>query len=447
MCQYKSTQETPGKTTPAAGTIENSTIIDSNANTSIVAKDNADADNVTDDNNTAADGNGTGRALEPTEKGKGTAAVVVAVVLVLLILIVFWLRYRKIHMPEDSDEHIVGNKAFENPQYADALQGGSSSTGGGPAAASAANAQLYAVPMVTDDYADMSYEPADTASANNTQLYAIPMAAAKGDGRGDTGADAINLPRGAVGTVVIEAVSGAYEVVATTNGIYASSGAASTSIYNAGVPPPARNRRNRAGAARGGSMPSPGAASSSQAASPSSSSSSSPISPLTSAAATAATAATYATVVETGDVVYNAGDGGGDGEISTAANNSSSLQQQVAVVYSDPHANRNAGSGISSAVEAGYAGYEPPGSSSSSGSGGHAVGGGAGAAPEIVYAVPLEGDGRRVVPRVPNVIYQPADGPSTDNRVLVRLPNVIYEPAANNTYDAGVSSNNRASNV
>jgi len=295
--------------------------------------------------------------------------------------------------------------------------------------------------------------------------------AASDDNTGGAGAGAINLPRGPVGTVVLDAASGAYEVVATTNGIYASSGAASTSIYNAGVPPPARNRRNTAGAARGGSMPSPASASSSQAASPSSSSSSSsPISPLTSAGATGATAATYATVVETGDVVYNAGDGGGDGEISTAANNSSSLQQQVAVVFSDPHANRNAGSGISAAVEAGYAGYEPPGSSSSSGSGGHVVGAAAAAAaaPEIVYAVPLEGDGQRVVPRVPNVIYQPADGPSTDNRVLVRVPNaiyqpadgpstdnrvmvrvpnVIYQPAANNTYDAGVRSNNLASNV
>jgi len=61
------------------------------------------------------------------------------------------------------------------------------------------------------------------------------------------------------------------------------------------------------------------------------------------------------------------------------------------------------------AAEARYAGYEPPG-----------VAPGGAAAPEIVYATPLEDDGRRVVSRVPNV---------------------IYEPAANNAYDAGAHSN------
>lgn len=43
--------------------------------------------------------------------------------------------------------------------------------------------------------------------------------------------------------------------------------------------------------------------------------------------------------------------------------------------------------------------------------------------------------------RVPNPMYQPADGPLADNRTLVRLPNPIYQPASNNTYDAGVRIN------
>ena len=62
------------------------------------------------------------------------------------------------------------------------------------------------------------------------------------------------------------------------------------------------------------------------------------------------------------------------------------------------------------------------------------------AASNIVYAVPLE-DGRPVVPRVPNLLYQSADGPPNDRRSLVQVPNVMYEPAANNAYDAGVNSN------
>lgn len=68
---------------------------------------------------------------------------------------------------------------------------------------------------------------------------------------------------------------------------------------------------------------------------------------------------------------------------------------------------------------------------------------GGAAAAEIVYATPLE-DGRRVVPRVPNLIYQSADGPPSDGRSLVRVPNVIYEPAANNIYDTGVRSNSNS---
>ena len=63
---------------------------------------------------------------------------------------------------------------------------------------------------------------------------------------------------------------------------------------------------------------------------------------------------------------------------------------------------------------------------------------GVAAASTIVYAVPLE-DGRLVVPRVPNPVYQAADGPPNDGRSLVRVPNVMYQPAANN---AGHQSSN-----
>ena len=41
------------------------------------------------------------------------------------------------------------------------------------------------------------------------------------DNNTGAGAGAINLPRGAVGTVVLDAASGAYEVVSAANGIYA----------------------------------------------------------------------------------------------------------------------------------------------------------------------------------------------------------------------------------
>lgn len=154
-------------------------------------------------------------------------------------------------------------------------------------------------------------------------------------------------------------------------------------------------------------------------------------------------------VAERGDVVYISNDA--SGELATS---NSSRQQQPAVVYSVPYTNRNAGTGSSTAddadgdvvddfvpdggsignpivyatydggagagagaatTDARYAGYEPPGVAlppPATGAvyvGGNAaphVPGGA-AAPEIVYAVPLE-DGRLVVPRVPNVMYQSA---------------------------------------
>ena len=145
--------------------------------------------------------------------------------------------------------------------------------------------------------------------------------------------------------------------------------------------------------------------------------------------------------VERGDVIYNS-NSPGDEPVT------SSLQQQPAVVYAVPHANRNAAAGAGAAAEAQYAGYEPPGvMPSPTASGAVYVGGGAAppthdgaAASNIVYAVPL-GGGRLVVPRVPNLMYQSADGPPNDERSLVRVPNVMHEPAANNAYDAGVNSN------
>ena len=150
--------------------------------------------------------------------------------------------------------------------------------------------------------------------------------------------------------------------------------------------------------------------------------------------------------VERGDVIYNSS-GAGSAEPSTST--SSTQQQQPAAVYAVPHANRNAGSGPgAAATDALYAGYAPPGAGPSpTAPGAVYVGGsaappasGGGAAPEIVYATPLE-DGRLVVPRMPNPLYQSADGPPNDGRSLVRVPNVMYEPAANNVYDAGVNSN------
>lgn len=231
-------------------------------------------------------------ASDTIKKRTGTAAVVIVVVLVAIILVVFGMLYRKNHMqpmlPEDPDVHITGNKAFENPQYGDALQGKSrrASGGSGIAAALAAaqqastrsrieaaaavvraggcgantgqplyrpvydltgggsssgtdsgpgnsgyyargggngSAVVYSTPAdfsSSADYAGVSYEPAGTASATNTQLYAIPMEGAADNNTG-AGAGAINLPRGAVGTVVLDAASGAYEVVSAANGIYA----------------------------------------------------------------------------------------------------------------------------------------------------------------------------------------------------------------------------------
>lgn len=76
------------------------------------------------------------------------------------------------------------------------------------------------------------------------------------------------------------------------------------------------------------------------------------------------------------------------------------------------------------AEEARYAGYEPP-----------VMERNASAGSEIVYATPVEdaADGARV----PNPLYQPADGPLANNRTLVRLPNPIYQPASNSMHDDG----------
>ena len=110
-------------------------------------------------------------------------------------------------------------------------------------------------------------------------------------------------------------------------------------------------------------------------------------------------------------MIYNS-NGAGD-EPAT----SSVQQQQPAVVYAVPHAIRSAGA----AAAARYAGYEPPGvTPSPTASGAAYVGGsaapsthGGAAASTIIYAVPFE-DGRLVVPRAPNLLYQSADGPPND---------------------------------
>jgi len=76
------------------------------------------------------------------------------------------------------------------------------------------------------------------------------------------------------------------------------------------------------------------------------------------------------------------------------------------------------------AEEARYAGYEPPVMEQN-----------ASAGSEFVYAVPVEDAAGGA--RVPNPLYQPADGPSANNRTLVRLPNPIYQPASNSMHDDG----------
>ena len=160
--------------------------------------------------------------------------------------------------------HITSNKTFDNPQYDDALQSSSSSgnrrvtersniaaslaaarhasahgrtvgapgiqnvgavnstprTGSAAINSSAANSANYAC-------AGVSYEPAGTTSANNSQLYAIPMAATDGNSNGSSSVGAgatIYLRRVAVGTVVAGSTSGAYEIVTSTNGLYAPGG-------------------------------------------------------------------------------------------------------------------------------------------------------------------------------------------------------------------------------
>lgn len=209
------------------------------------------------------------------------------------------------------------------------------------------------------------------------------------------------------------------------------SGAAASPNYNGGVPP----------------LRSAGAGAAQRAWSPSPSQSPPPALTLTSGGST---------VIETGDAMHTpngggpsnssgsqrqqsavyaviADNGGGVGDdeyefVDVALANQSTRGESNAV-YSVPHAHRNAGAGSNSDADtARYSGYAPPDMStspSSTASGAvHVVVGappahGGAAASNIVYAVPLEDD-RLVVPRVPNV---------------------MYEPAATTAYDAGVTSN------
>ena len=89
-----------------------------------------------------------------------------------------------------------------------------------------------------DNSANALYHGLGNTGNANAQLYSIPMEA-ESDGAGD---GTIGLPRGRSGTVVAAAASGAYEVVAATDGIYAHGdasaagvrvmGAAESSRYN-----------------------------------------------------------------------------------------------------------------------------------------------------------------------------------------------------------------------
>ena len=155
----------------------------------------------------------------------------------------------------------------------------------------------------------------------------------------------------------------------------------------------------------------------------------------------ASTTVVYSTAVETGDVIYVAD---GNGDPSTATGSSSIAQsstQHPVVVYSVPHANRNHNNNHG---EASYSGYEPPVMEQNASAGGTS-------SSTIIYAVPAEEpeDGvRSAVARTPNPMYQPADGPSTDNRTLARTPNPVYRPASNSMHYAGVvsSTSNSTSN-
>lgn len=155
----------------------------------------------------------------------------------------------------------------------------------------------------------------------------------------------------------------------------------------------------------------------------------------------AATTVVYSTAVETGDFIYVA-DGNGDPSTANGSSSSSIAQsstQPPVVVYSVPHANRNHNNNHG---EASYSGYEPPVMEQNASAGGTS-------SSTIIYAVPAEEpeDGvRSAVARTPNPMYQPADGPSTDNRTVARTPNPMYQPASNNMYDAGVVSSNSDSN-
>ena len=100
------------------------------------------------------------------------------------------------------------------------------------------------------NHPDGSYRPARAGAAATPQLYAIPMA----EDDGGVGAGSIGLPRDSPGIVVGEADSGAYEVVAATDGIYTAAAAPAAgvagveNVYNLHAAPPLRSSRAKEGA-------------------------------------------------------------------------------------------------------------------------------------------------------------------------------------------------------
>ena len=140
-------------------------------------------------------------------------------------------------LPEDQDAHIVENKTFENPQYSANHQSGAAGTAAsaeymstGNGASSGGTSDIYKVlhTHARDSGGHGLVNSSSSSCSNTAALYAVPMEE-DGAGEGD-GAGTFNLPRGRSGTVVAAAASGAYEVVAATEGVYAPAAASAAGI-------------------------------------------------------------------------------------------------------------------------------------------------------------------------------------------------------------------------
>ena len=187
----------------------------------------------------------------------------ILLLLVLLLLLLFRCLNPKAP-PEDPDAHITANAGFENPQYNAAYDGARNDrsqsgvyspmdlAAGSKSNTNAGNDEYLDVADANDGAYEQNTAHAGTFSSPlyvstsngaaadgesdiyrvlhngarsyqagnaNAQLYSIPMAE-DDDGDDGQGVGGFDLPRGRTGTVVAEAASGSYEVVAATDGIY-----------------------------------------------------------------------------------------------------------------------------------------------------------------------------------------------------------------------------------